>query len=67
MSKLSISDAKYIINTIILEIAIKEDRDVDDLYYNFYKKSGNFYIFDAKLKGENGKDKIWFKTNINEL
>ena len=60
-SKLSRDDKWFLMNTVLLECMIKEDRTSEQVYIWLHKPSGYYYIRDRFLKGSTGKPKLYFK------
>ena len=60
-SKLSKSDKWFLMNTVLTECMIKENRTGEEVFIWLHEKSGFYYIRDKFLKNERGDPKLYFK------
>ena len=61
LSKLSKSDKWYLMNNVLLECMIKENRSSEELHIWLHEKTGFYYIRDKFLKNDKGNPRLYFK------
>lgn len=67
-SRLSKDDKWYLMNVVLLECMIKEDRTSEQVFIWLHKPTGFYYIRDKFLKNKKGNAKLYFKFDgIDDL